>query len=73
MKEKLLQIDITNHLDPVNFESLLKDISFFKDKNKLQVNYHNKNNNIFSIAFLCKINLRNISNIASLFSNVLKS
>ena len=73
MKEKLLQIDIINHLDPVNFESLLKDISLFKNKNKLQINYQNKNNNVFSIAFLCKINIRIISNIASLFSNVLKS
>tara|TARA_A100001035_G_C27581378_1_gene407698 strand:- start:27 stop:689 length:663 start_codon:yes stop_codon:yes gene_type:complete len=73
LKEKLLQIDITNHLDPVNFESLLKNISLFKDKNKLQVSYQNKNNNVFSVSFLCKINMTIISNIATLFSYALKS
>ena len=73
LKEKLLKLDIINHLDPVDFESFTKRYFIFKDNNKLQVVYQNKKNNIFSITFLCKINIKNISNIATLFSNVLKS
>ena len=73
LKEKLLQVDITNHLDPVSFENLLTDISMFKDKNKIRISYQNKNNNVFSVNFLCKINIGIISNIATLFSNILKS
>ena len=73
IKKNLLQIDMTNHLDPVSFEKLLENISLFKDKNKFHVSYQNKNNNVFSISFFCKINIRIISNIATLFSDILKS
>ena len=73
LEENFMQIDIINHLNSNHFEILLKNISLFKNKNNLQINYQNKNKDVFSIIFLCKINIRVISNIAALFSDILKS
>ena len=73
LKKEFLQVDITNHLNSVDFETLLKSISLFEDKNRIQTRYQNKNNNVFSVIFLCKIDVKIISNIATLFSSILKS
>ena len=64
--------NIINDLDSGLLEALLNDIFLFKKQNNCQINYLNENKNIFSVVFLCNINMFVLSSIAVLFSNILK-